>query len=171
MRKRKRILRYETYAKRRVNICSLDQYGLGLKRMVRFLTMLNQSCQHERFLWPSWFGRQVLGSCSLALWCPGITLIASAKRKEDALRVMFCLQVCICEAEAAQKWPQKSVWWFLKCFGRAEIKISQSWAKFDAEVDFVVRWAVAAPKPHQIDQKLISKTKIIEFFLIVFSTF
>ena len=47
VRKRKRIARHETYAKRRVNMCSLDQYGLGLKRIVKFLATLNQSCQNE----------------------------------------------------------------------------------------------------------------------------
>ena len=39
-RKRKNFLEHETCTKRCVNICSLDQYGLGLKRMYKLFTML-----------------------------------------------------------------------------------------------------------------------------------
>ena len=49
VRKCKRIHRHETHTKRRVNICTLDQYKLEPKRMVNFLGMRNERCQHERF--------------------------------------------------------------------------------------------------------------------------
>ena len=52
----------------------------------------------------------------------------------------------------------------LLIFGRTDFRISLSGAKFDAEADFDVRSVVASPKPQQIDEKLISQTKNIEFF-------
>ena len=56
MRKRKRILRHETYAKRRVNVCSLDLWKLELKRIVKFFTVPAQSCQNDTFLESRDFG-------------------------------------------------------------------------------------------------------------------
>ena len=44
-------------------------------------------------------------------------------------------------------------------FGHTELRINQPGAKFDAEVDFDVRSAVAPPKPHQIDAKMTFQTK------------
>ena len=43
-------------------------------------------------------------------------------------------------------------------FGRTDLRVSLSGAKFDAEADFDVSSAVAPPKPHQINEKLISVT-------------
>ena len=40
-------------------------------------------------------------------------------------------------------------------FGRTDLRINLSGAKFDAEADFDVRSAVGAPKPRHIDEKLI----------------
>ena len=40
-------------------------------------------------------------------------------------------------------------------FGRTDLRIGQSEAKFDAEADFDVRSAVAPQKPDQIDEKTI----------------
>ena len=74
MRKRKRIPRHEIYAKRRVNICSLDQYGLGLKRIFKFLAMLSQSCQHGDFSGPWRFWRRGRVCFQLARRCIRITL-------------------------------------------------------------------------------------------------
>ena len=58
------------------------------------------------------------------------------------------------------------VWkkWFFVNFGRADLRVSLSGAKFDAEADFDIRLAVAPLKPCQIDEKLISETKKIIFF-------
>ncbi len=42
-------------------------------------------------------------------------------------------------------------------FGRTDLRISLSRAKFDAEADFDVRSAVAPQKPDQIDEKPISR--------------
>ena len=42
----------------------------------------------------------------------------------------------------------------LTIFGRTDLRISLSGAKFDQEADFDVRSAVGPPKPHQIDEKL-----------------
>ena len=44
-------------------------------------------------------------------------------------------------------------------FGRPDLQISLSEAKFDAEADFDVRLAVAPQKPEQIDEKLISRSQ------------
>ena len=44
-------------------------------------------------------------------------------------------------------------------FGRTDLRISLSEAKFDAEADFDVRSAVAPQKPDQIDEKTISRSK------------
>ena len=43
-------------------------------------------------------------------------------------------------------------------FGRTDLRISLSEAKFDAEADFDVRSAVAPQKPDQIDEKLIFRS-------------
>ena len=40
-----------------------------------------------------------------------------------------------------------------RVFGRADLRISLSRAKFDEEADFEVRSAVAPQKPHQISEK------------------
>ena len=50
-------------------------------------------------------------------------------------------------------------------FGRTDLRIGQSEAKFDAEADFDVRSAVAPQKPVQFDEKPISRSKT---FLDVF---
>ena len=42
----------------------------------------------------------------------------------------------------------------LTIFGRTDLRISLSGAKFDEEADFDVRSAVGPPKPHQIDENL-----------------
>ena len=47
----------------------------------------------------------------------------------------------------------------LMIFGRTDLRISLSGAKFDAEADFDVRSGVALSKPHRIDEKLMSETK------------
>ena len=44
-------------------------------------------------------------------------------------------------------------------WGHTDLRISLSEAKFDAEADFDVRSAVAPPKPHQIDEKLIFRSE------------
>ena len=44
-------------------------------------------------------------------------------------------------------------------FGRTDLRISLSGAKFDEEVDFDLRSAVGPPKPHQIDENLIFRFK------------
>ena len=43
---------------------------------------------------------------------------------------------------------------FFIIFGRTDLRISLSGAKFDAEADFDVRSAVAPTKPHQIEEKM-----------------
>ena len=52
---------------------------------------------------------------------------------------------------------------FFVILGRTDLRISLSEAKFDAEADFDVRSAVALPKPHQIDEKLLRRSKFIRF--------
>ena len=44
-------------------------------------------------------------------------------------------------------------------FGHIDLGVSLSGAKFDAETDFDVRSALAPPKPHQIDEKLIFRSE------------
>ena len=44
-------------------------------------------------------------------------------------------------------------------FGRTDLRISGSKAKFDVEVDFDVRLVLAPPKPCQINEKLIFRSK------------
>ena len=44
-------------------------------------------------------------------------------------------------------------------FGHTDLRISLSGAKFDEEADFDVRSDVGPPKPHQIDENLISPSK------------
>ena len=48
---------------------------------------------------------------------------------------------------------------FFVIFGRTDLRISLSGAKFDAEADFDVRLAVAPPKPDQIMEKLIFRSE------------
>ena len=48
---------------------------------------------------------------------------------------------------------------FFVIFGRTDLRISLSGAKFDEEADFDVRSAVGPPKPHQIDEKLIFRSE------------
>ena len=48
---------------------------------------------------------------------------------------------------------------FLVIFGRTDLRISLSGAKFDEEADFDVRSAVGPPKPHQIDENLIFRSE------------
>ena len=48
---------------------------------------------------------------------------------------------------------------FLVIFGRTDLRISLSGAKFDEEADFDVRSAVGPPKPHQIDEKLTFRSE------------
>ena len=43
---------------------------------------------------------------------------------------------------------------FCATWGRTDLRISLSEAKFNAEADFDVRLAVAPPKPHEMDEKL-----------------
>ena len=74
MRKRKNLLRHETYAKRRVNICSSDQYGLGPKRMDKFPAVFSQSAQHDDSRGPSRIWRQVREAFQLARRRVRITL-------------------------------------------------------------------------------------------------
>ena len=57
--------------------------------------------------------------------------------------------------------PEKN---FFVMFGRTDLRERLSEAKFDAEADFDVRSAVAPPKPHQIDERLISERKTIRIF-------
>ena len=54
---------------------------------------------------------------------------------------------------------------FFVSFGRTDLKVRLSGAKFHEEADFDIRSAVAPPKPHQMQEKLISEAKKkIEFF-------
>ena len=46
-------------------------------------------------------------------------------------------------------------------FGRTDLRIGVSEAKFDAEADFEIRLAVAPRKPHQNCEKLISRSEQI----------
>ena len=48
-------------------------------------------------------------------------------------------------------------------FGRTDLRTSLSGAKFHEETDFEVRSAVAPPKPHKINEKLIYDTKKAKF--------
>ena len=48
---------------------------------------------------------------------------------------------------------------FFTIFGRTDLRISLSEAKFDAEADFDVRSAVAPRIPNQIDEKLVFQSK------------
>ena len=45
-------------------------------------------------------------------------------------------------------------------FGRTDLRISVSRAKFDEKADFEVRSAMAPQKPHQISEKRIFRSKI-----------
>ena len=45
-------------------------------------------------------------------------------------------------------------------FGRTEIRISLSGAKFDAEADFDVRFAATRPNPRQISEKQNFRSEI-----------
>ena len=47
----------------------------------------------------------------------------------------------------------------LTIFGRTDLRISLSGAKFDEEADFDVRSAVGPPKPHQIDENLTFRSE------------
>ena len=47
---------------------------------------------------------------------------------------------------------------FLVILGRTDLRISLSRAKFDAEDDFDVRFAVEPRKPHQISEKRICRS-------------
>ena len=47
----------------------------------------------------------------------------------------------------------------LMIFGRTDLRISLSGAKFDEEADFDVRSAVGIPKPHQIDENIFFRSK------------
>ena len=49
---------------------------------------------------------------------------------------------------------------FYRIFGRTDLRISVSRAKFDAESDFEVRLAVARQKPDQNNEKMILRSKI-----------
>ena len=50
-------------------------------------------------------------------------------------------------------------------FGRTDLRIGGSRAKFDVEVDGEVRFALAPPKPHEIKEKLSSRSKnFVDFF-------
>ena len=44
-------------------------------------------------------------------------------------------------------------------FGRTDLRISLSGAKFDEEADFDVHSAVGPPKPHQIDENLTFRSE------------
>ena len=57
---------------------------------------------------------------------------------------------------------------FFVMFSRTDLGIGRSKAKFDAEADFDVRAAVADPKPHQIDEKLVCRSKFIRFSFLAF---
>ena len=48
---------------------------------------------------------------------------------------------------------------FFAIFGRTDLRISLSGAKFDAEASFDVRSAAAPLKPPKIHEKIISETK------------
>ena len=56
-------------------------------------------------------------------------------------------------------------------FGRTDLRISLSEAKFDAEADFDVRSAVAPQKPEQINEKLIFRSICIFTSFHKISTF
>ena len=47
----------------------------------------------------------------------------------------------------------------LTIFGRTDLRISLSGAKFHEEADFDVRSAVGPPKPHQIDENLTFRSE------------
>ena len=53
-------------------------------------------------------------------------------------------------------------------FGRTDLRISLSGAKFDEEADFDVRSAVGPPKPHQIDENLIFRSENSANFFFCF---
>ena len=44
-------------------------------------------------------------------------------------------------------------------FGRTDLRISLSGAKFDEEADFDVRSTVGPPKPHQVDENLTFRSE------------
>ena len=46
-------------------------------------------------------------------------------------------------------------------FSRTDLRIGGSRAKFDVEVDGEVRFALAPPKPHEINEKLNYRFKIL----------
>ena len=53
----------------------------------------------------------------------------------------------------------------LTIFGRTDLRISLSGAKYDEEADFDVRSAAGPPKPHQIDENLIFRSEnFTDFF-------
>ena len=89
-RKRKNFLEHGTWTKRFLNICSFDQYKLGLKRLVRFCAMLSQSGQHETFFENSRFWRFPLGFGRLA---PGASVLLykhlAKKGKEMLYDLLF----------------------------------------------------------------------------------
>ena len=48
---------------------------------------------------------------------------------------------------------------FFSIFGRTDLRISLSGAKFDEEADFDVRSAAGPPKPYQIDENMIFRSE------------
>ena len=85
----------------------------------------------------------------VSFWCEAVDLIPQGKRTP-------------------------AIWWKffgdprfspnLRFFGRTDLSISLSRAKFDDETDFEVRSAVAAPKPRQISEKRIFRSEIFADF-------
>ena len=55
-------------------------------------------------------------------------------------------------------------------FGRTDLRISLSGAKFDEEADFDVRSAVGPPKPHKINEKLTFRSERFADFFFSAST-
>ena len=56
-------------------------------------------------------------------------------------------------------------------FGRTDLRIGGSRAKFDVEDDGEIRFAVAPPKPIKINEKLIFRSKnIVEKFFLASKT-
>ena len=52
-----------------------------------------------------------------------------------------------------------TVSFFIMFFGRTDLRIGASKAKFDAESDFEVRFAVAPPKPGKNYEKIIFRSE------------
>ena len=66
---------------------------------------------------------------------------------------------CLCALPPIYAYDLRVRFLNLTIFGRTDLRISLSGAKFDKEADFDLRSAVGPPKPNQIDENLIFRSE------------